>query len=192
MNFANEIKTMVSAKEAAEFYGYKPNRSGFICCPFHGEDTPSLKVYDGARGFHCFGCGAHGDVTDLVARLFDLPFLEAQEKLNEDFRLGLPIGKILTSEERRQADERAKAWQRKHEERRNRINAAKKAYWGAFDKYAALDILVRKYAPKRGDEWPSDEHKKAFWEAIFKRNKAEDEMEKAQDRYFSILMEERS
>lgn len=192
MNFANEIKTMVSAKEAAEFYGYKPNRSGFVCCPFHGEDTPSLKVYDGAKGWHCYGCHAHGDVVDLVAQLFGISFQLAQQKLNEDFQLGLPIGKVLTEEERRQAEERARAWQKKQEKRRNRINAAKKAYWGAFDKYAALDLLVLKYAPKRGDEWLSDKHRKAFWEAIFKRNKAEDEMDKAQDRYFSILMEERS
>ncbi len=43
-------------------------RTGMACCPFHGdgqERTPSLKVYD--DHFHCYGCGAHGDVIDWVA-----------------------------------------------------------------------------------------------------------------------------
>ena len=39
------------------------------CCPFHGEKTPSFKV-DPARGlFHCFGCGAVGDVITFTAGL---------------------------------------------------------------------------------------------------------------------------
>ncbi len=36
------------------------------CCPFHGEKTPSFYVYD--DGFHCFGCGAHGDAIGFVMR----------------------------------------------------------------------------------------------------------------------------
>lgn len=187
MNFANEIKASVSAKEVAEFYGYAPNRSGFICCPFHGEDTPSLKAYDGQGGWHCFGCGAHGDVTDLVARLFDLPFLEAQAKINEDFRLGLPIGKILTEEERRQAEERARAWQKKQADKMRRINEAETAYIIALDLYAELDMLVHQNAPKRG----AQSLEPMFLDLLDKRNKAIDMLDKAEGKYYSILMAEK-
>ena len=51
--------------EAAERYGTV--RRGFMLCPFHEDRVPSLKLYD--DHFHCFGCGAHGDVVDLTAGL---------------------------------------------------------------------------------------------------------------------------
>lgn len=74
----------------AERYGFQPNRAGFICCPFHGEKTPSMKLYDGDKdGFHCFGCGVGGTVIDFVMKLFDLPFQAACKRLNDDFGLGL-------------------------------------------------------------------------------------------------------
>lgn len=187
MNFANEIKTMVSAKEAAEFYGYKPNRSGFICCPFHGEDTPSLKVYDGAKGWHCYGCQAHGDVVDLVAQLFGISFQLAQQKLNEDFQLGLPIGKVLTEEERLQAEERARAWQRKQAEKARAREMARKAYWDAFDRWSQLDIIARREAPKRGEK----SLKKGFVEVLIRLDQASDELDRAQGKYYSILMAEK-
>jgi len=38
-----------------------------ICCPFHQEDTPSCHVYH--DGYHCFGCGAHGPLSDLKGRV---------------------------------------------------------------------------------------------------------------------------
>src|SRR5262249_40543799 len=35
-----------------------------ICCPFHKDNTPSLQIYADGH-YHCFGCGAHGNVSDL-------------------------------------------------------------------------------------------------------------------------------
>lgn len=81
------VKVAVTLPDAARAYGYTPNRSGFIRCPFHQERTPSMKLYD--RRFHCFGCGAHGTVIDFVGGLFSLTPLEAARKINEDFRLRL-------------------------------------------------------------------------------------------------------
>ena len=56
-------------------------------CPFHDEHSPSLKL---SRGFHCFGCGAQGDVITFVSRLFGIPPGEAAQKLSADF--GIPAG----------------------------------------------------------------------------------------------------
>lgn len=89
-DLAGEIKRALPARDVFEHYGFRPNRSGFIQCPFHqGDRHGSLKVYDGDRGWHCFGCGAGGSVIDFAMRLFDLDFKGACLRLNEDFRLGL-------------------------------------------------------------------------------------------------------
>ena len=55
------------------------------CCPFHNDRHPSLKLNEDY--FFCFGCGAKGDVIDLVARLFNLSSYEAAQKLALDFGL---------------------------------------------------------------------------------------------------------
>jgi DNA primase len=50
-------------------------------CPFHQEKTPSFYVVEDKSFFHCFGCGAHGDVIGFVMRADNLDFIEAVEKL---------------------------------------------------------------------------------------------------------------
>ncbi len=54
-------------------------------CPFHSEKTPSFVVYPESQSFYCFGCGATGDVIDLVAKLFNLSSYDATKKLADDF-----------------------------------------------------------------------------------------------------------
>ena len=78
--------------DAARFYGLQINRSGMACCPFHEERTPSLKVYD--DHFYCFGCGATGDCTGFVAKLFGISQFEAAKKISYDFGLNLVNGEI--------------------------------------------------------------------------------------------------
>ena len=63
------VKQNVTARMAAERYGLKPDRSGMVCCPFHADHIPSMKVDE---RFYCFGCGASGDVIDLAAGIFHL------------------------------------------------------------------------------------------------------------------------
>lgn len=38
------------------------------CCPFHADRSPSFTIFSGGQRFHCFGCGAAGDVLDFVQR----------------------------------------------------------------------------------------------------------------------------
>lgn len=51
------------------------------CCPFHSDRSPSFTVFDGGRRFHCFGCGAFGDVLDFVQRAHRVGLREAAELL---------------------------------------------------------------------------------------------------------------
>lgn len=83
MDLFAQIKMGVSVKEAAEYYGLEVNRGSMVCCPFHADRTPSMKLNEDY--FYCFGCGAHGDVIALTAQLFDLPPAEAAKKLAADF-----------------------------------------------------------------------------------------------------------
>lgn len=83
MDLFTQIKIGVSVKEAAEYYGLEVNRGNMVCCPFHNDRTPSMKLNEDY--FYCFGCGATGDVIDLVARLFNLSSYDAAKKLAYDF-----------------------------------------------------------------------------------------------------------
>ena len=85
MSIFEIVKETVSVRQAAEYYGLKLNRTNMVCCPFHHDRHPSLKLNDDY--FFCFGCGAKGDVIDLVARLFNLTSLQAAQKLAADFGL---------------------------------------------------------------------------------------------------------
>lgn len=83
MDLFTQIKMAVSVKEAAEYYGLEVNRGNMVCCPFHADRTPSMKLNEDY--IYCFGCGAHGDVSDLVAKLFNLSSYDAAKKLAYDF-----------------------------------------------------------------------------------------------------------
>ena len=90
---ASQIKQLLTMQEVAERYGFIPNRSGYIQCPFHqGDNHGSLKIYPGTGGWHCFGCGAGGSVIDFAMRLFDINFRQAVLRLNMDFGLGIVPG----------------------------------------------------------------------------------------------------
>jgi DNA primase len=58
------------------------------CCPFHGEKTPSFFVYE--DGYHCFGCGAHGDVISFVMQSQGASFIEAVEQLAAEAGMQVP------------------------------------------------------------------------------------------------------
>ena len=83
MNLFDTVKAAVTPRMAAERYGLPVRQGNMICCPFHADRTPSMKLNEDY--FYCFGCGATGDVIDLAARLFDLSKYEAVQKLAADF-----------------------------------------------------------------------------------------------------------
>ena len=84
MNVFEAVKQSVTTRQAAEHFGIRVGRNGMCRCPFHDDKNPSMKA---DRRFHCFGCGADGDVIDFAARLFGLPLYEAAQRLAADFHL---------------------------------------------------------------------------------------------------------
>lgn len=70
-----EIKESNTMSDIISRYGLRPNRAGFICCPFHKEKTPSMKIYKDS--YYCFGCGEHGDIFSFVMKYEGVPFSTA-------------------------------------------------------------------------------------------------------------------
>ncbi|MFK7823066.1 MAG: DNA primase [Oligoflexales bacterium] len=58
------------------------------CCPFHAEKTASFYLYD--DHYHCFGCGAHGDVISFVQSQQGLGFIDALKWLANKFSIPVP------------------------------------------------------------------------------------------------------
>ena len=82
MNVFEAVKQSVTTRQAAEHYGIRVGRNGMACCPFHNDKTPSMKL---DRRYHCFGCGADGDVIDFAAALYGLCLLYTSEVIQNRY-----------------------------------------------------------------------------------------------------------
>lgn len=60
------------------------------CCPFHNEKTPSFVVTPDKQLYHCFGCGAGGNVVNFIMEIEKLNFIEAITYLAERANISLP------------------------------------------------------------------------------------------------------
>ena len=77
---ANEV----SVRDYVNFIGIPVNRAGMIVCPFHDDRNPSMKI---DSRYHCFGCGADGNVIDFVSSYYGIPKYEAACRIAEEFNL---------------------------------------------------------------------------------------------------------
>jgi DNA primase len=68
----------------------RAGREWKACCPFHNEKTPSFTVNDEKGFYHCFGCGAHGDVIRWMTDQRGLAFMDAVKELASQAGLDLP------------------------------------------------------------------------------------------------------
>ena len=78
----------MTIEQILDLYGYRTKR-GFMCCPFHGEKEPSLKVYGGTKGWHCFGCERGGSVLDFVMEHENCKLPAAVRAIDTALHLGL-------------------------------------------------------------------------------------------------------
>ena len=63
-------------------------------CPFHNEKTPSFNVNDQGGFYHCFGCGAHGDVISFIRNFEGKSFIEALETIADISGLKMPFNNL--------------------------------------------------------------------------------------------------
>jgi len=137
---AEAIRSALPAARVAESYGFQPNRTGYIICPFHREKSPSLKLYPGDRGWHCFGCGRGGDVIRFVMELFGITFPQAMVRLSSDFGLGLYTDRPGLAARSKIAEERRREKQEREELlARLRKLSQEICYWNEIRRYFAPD-----------------------------------------------------
>lgn len=82
MNIFEEVKNRIDIHTAAEHFGLTV-RNGMCSCPAHTDRTPSMKLY--SDHFHCFSCGAHGDVIKLTQLILGCSPIDAARRLAADF-----------------------------------------------------------------------------------------------------------
>lgn len=82
VNVSDVVRSSVTLnRKGAEFSGL---------CPFHNEKSPSFTVNDQKKFYHCFGCGAHGDVIRFLSETQGFHYKDAAYKLAEDYRITIP------------------------------------------------------------------------------------------------------
>lgn len=89
MTRAGDLDHLKSRIRLSEFVGrtvkLAPGKNDrFGCCPFHDEKTASFSVNDGKGFYHCFGCGAHGDILDWWQKIEGMSFPDAAERLRRE------------------------------------------------------------------------------------------------------------
>lgn len=104
--FLDELRARISVSEviAPKVRLTRRGRESTGLCPFHNEKTPSFTANDDKGFYHCFGCGAHGDIISFVMETEGLSFPEAVEKLAGMAGLAVPRE---SPQERERAKDRA-------------------------------------------------------------------------------------
>ncbi|MGY9005292.1 MAG: DNA primase [Alphaproteobacteria bacterium] len=116
--FLDEIRARIGLAEriSRKVKLVKRGREYSGLCPFHNEKSASFTVNEDKGFYHCFGCGAHGDVIGFVMHTDNLSFPEAVERLADDAGIEVPV---TSPEERKRAEvavslysvtEKAAAW----------------------------------------------------------------------------------
>ena len=90
--FLDEIRNRLSLSDiiGRRVTVTRAGREFKACCPFHNEKSPSFTINDDKQFYHCFGCGAHGDVIGFVMQHDNLAFPDAVEMLATEAGLQMP------------------------------------------------------------------------------------------------------
>ena len=166
MNIFETVKSAVTAREAAGFYGIKVNRNGMCRCPFHADRHPSMKI---DTGFFCFGCQEKGDVIRFVSKLFGITAYEAAEKLIADMGLdsGGDVGATKKDADQSACFRRSRELEKRFEKQFD--HAVRRIYNVYCDYLQLLNNWKIVHAPRSPDEDPHP----LFVEALHNKNYVE-------------------
>jgi DNA primase len=108
-SFAERVKQQADiVRVIGEYVGLKKSGANFTgLCPFHQEKTPSFAVHPVKQIYHCFGCGAGGDVFKFVMEMDKSTFPEAIRTVAEKCGIAVPKPRERSPEERRENQQRS-------------------------------------------------------------------------------------
>ena len=91
-NTIEEIRSRADIYEVvSEFVPLKKAGKNYKgLCPFHSEKTPSFSVSPEKQIYHCFGCGAGGNVFKFLMEKEDLPFIDVVKRLAHRYQVTIP------------------------------------------------------------------------------------------------------
>jgi len=105
--FLDELRSRLSIADVvgAKVKLVKKGREYQGLCPFHNEKTPSFTVNEAKGFYHCFGCGAHGDIVKFEMEANGLPFMDAVQKLAH--QAGLTVPEFSAKDKAEQANQKS-------------------------------------------------------------------------------------
>src|ERR1700734_416188 len=108
-SFAEKVKQQADiVRVIGEYVRLKKTGQNFTgLCPFHQEKSPSFAVHPVRQIYHCFGCGAGGDVFKFVMEMDKSPFPEAVRTVAEKCGIPIPKPRERSPEERRENQQRS-------------------------------------------------------------------------------------
>ncbi len=109
-SFLQELREKSNIIDVAQKYVDLEKKGGryWARCPIHNEKTPSFTL-DEVRGtFHCFGCGAHGDVFSFIEQVEHVDFKEAVQILANRAGMEVPLKQIIIKNSERLKDKKKK------------------------------------------------------------------------------------
>jgi DNA primase len=108
-SFADRVKQQADiVRVVGEYVRLKKSGQNFTgLCPFHNEKTPSFAVHPVRQIYHCFGCGAGGDVFKFVMEMDKIEFLDAVRAVAEKCGIAIPRSRESTPQERRETQLRS-------------------------------------------------------------------------------------
>jgi len=108
-SFAEKVKQQADiVRVIGDYVRLKKTGQNFTgLCPFHQEKTPSFAVHPVRQIYHCFGCGAGGDVFKFVMELDKCTFPEAVRTVAEKCGIPIPRPRERSPEERRENQQRS-------------------------------------------------------------------------------------
>ena len=185
--YADEIKARVPLLDLLAEYGFHPiyNR---MACPFHNGKDRNMLVSNNI--YKCFVCGEHGDAITFVRKYFGLNFPAAIAKINDDFHLGLPIGKGSTQTERTErteTEDKFAVLRLKAKDRECKRKRLEQQYNEAMEKYCACDAIIMHCAPIS----PATGFTVPFCWAVKNRDSAWFDLTEAEAALFQLKREEK-
>ena len=147
-DISDAIRSTVTMDDVLSAYTPQLVRRNNRCpCPIHNGKDANFSY--ASRGYKCFVCGASGDVISFVKEVCELPKrTDAMKRINQDFRLGLPIGCTLSDIQSANLALRRAAAEKK--------KAEKDTWWSEYhlltDEWIRLD-RIRRTADPNSDEY---------------------------------------
>lgn len=159
--YADVVKSNISAAETGKALGLEI-RKNRCRCPIHNGDDFNCSLSKSKPLFHCFVCGAKGDVFHLVQAVAGMPFIDALRWFNGTFNLGMDVDSSVDEKRLKKAKN---AINRKRERQRfaehlDRLN---------FDMYLAVMGAIFRLEEQRDQNRPrrySDDWNDQFAEAV--------------------------